>query len=77
MHGCAKPIAVEELPEKVIEEAEGANVAHSHDGVWPEDDSLLEHLQSQHRLPADPGLSASTLQGLHDRLHDETNAVEE
>jgi len=77
MHRCTKPIGMEELPEEVIEEAEGVNVAHSHEGVWPEEDSLLEHLQSRHRLPADPGLSAATQQGLHDRLHDETNAVED
>ena len=67
---------MDELPEEVIEDAEEANVAHTHDAVWADDDSLLDHLRSQHQLPADSGLSTSTQQGLHDRLHDETDAVE-
>jgi hypothetical protein len=77
--GChwTKPIGMDELPEEVIEDAEEANVAHTHDAVWADDDSLLDHLRSQHQLPADSGLSTSTQQGLHDRLHDETDAVED
>ena len=67
---------MDELPDEVIEKAEAANPTHSHDGIGADYDSLLEHLRSQHRLPADSGLSTTTLQGLHDRLHDETDAVE-
>lgn len=64
-----------ELPEDDIEAAEGTNVVHSHDRIASEDGTLVEHLQSLHHLDVDPGLSGSTQEGLHDRLHGETDAA--
>ncbi|MDQ1391727.1 MAG: hypothetical protein QOF30_704 [Acidimicrobiaceae bacterium] len=69
---------MEELPEETIEEAEEVSTAaHSHDDITSENDSLIEHLRSCHQLEAEPGLSASTQEGLHDRLHSTTKATDE
>jgi hypothetical protein len=68
---------MEELPEETIEDAEEVNTAHSHEGVSSENDSLLEHLRSRHQLDTEPGLSASTQEGLHDRLHSSTKAIDD
>jgi len=67
----------EEVPVEEIEAAEGANLDHSHEGISTEDASLIEHLKSQHQFDTEPGLSASTQQGLHDRMHGETDAAGE
>jgi hypothetical protein len=63
----------EELPEAEIEEAEGRSAAHKHGPL--DDDALLAHLRSPHGLDAPDQLSRSTLEGLHDRLHHETDAA--
>lgn len=68
---------MEELPEQAIEDAERANVAHSHDGVSSDDGSLVEHLHSVHQLDSEPQVSATTQEGLHDRLHSETRAIDD
>jgi hypothetical protein len=68
---------MQELPEETIEHAEGVNTAHSHEGISSEDDSLVEHLRSHHQLDTETGLSASTQEGLHDRLHDTTKAIDD
>lgn len=62
---------MQELPEEEIEEAEAAPAAadHGHEAVVAEDGTLLEHLEGTHDLEAPPGLSPSTQDGLHDRLH--------
>jgi hypothetical protein len=68
---------VTDLPDEEIEAAERAAPEHDHDGISGEDGTLLEHLQSCHELDAPDDLSAGTLQGLHDRLHEETDAARE
>ncbi len=68
---------MDELPEEAIQEAEVVTELHSHDSVTWVDGSLVEHLQVAHRLDAVSELSASTQQGLHDRLHDQTDAVDD
>ncbi|HET9772453.1 MAG TPA: hypothetical protein VFS16_16280 [Acidimicrobiia bacterium] len=64
----------EELPEDEIEAAEERPAAHGHDVM--DDDALLAHLRSRHALDTPDTLSRSTLDGVHDRLHDETDAAE-
>ena len=66
----------EELPDDAIEAAEEVTDDHSHDGVGEDADSLRTHLRSQHGLDAPDHLSSSTLEGLHDRLHDQTGAAD-
>lgn len=63
----------EELPEEAIEAAEEQPAPHSH-GTF-DDAELLDHLRSSHELETPDHLSRSTLEGLHDRLHDETDAA--
>jgi hypothetical protein len=65
----------EELPEAKIERAEARPADHRHDDM--DDDALLAHLRSPHGLDAPDHLSRSTVEGLHDRLHDETDAADE
>ena len=65
---------MEELPEEAIEVAEDISVNHSHDGPFDGDERLLTHLSSDPDLDAPTHLSSSTLNGLHDRLHQETGA---
>lgn len=66
-----------ELPEEQIEVAEAAgSTGHSHELVSSEDDTLIEHLRRDHALDPPPTLSPSTLDGLHDRLHDESHATD-
>ncbi len=67
----------DELPEDEIEAAEATSGIvgdHGHDGVAGVDGTLAEHLQTVHDLDADPGLSAATQEGLHDRLHGEAKS---
>lgn len=65
----------EELPDEEIEVAEERPAQHHHD-TFEDDDALRLHLQSPHGLDAPEHLSRATLEGLHDRLHDETDAAE-
>ena len=65
----------EELPEEEIEAAEERPAPHRHDAL--DDDGLLAHLQSLHGLDAPEHLSRPTLEGVHDRLHQETDAAAE
>jgi hypothetical protein len=58
---------MEELPEEAIEAAEEQLVTHDHGPL--DDEGLLEHLRSRHRLDVPADLSRSTADGLHDRLH--------
>ncbi len=68
---------VDELPEEAIEQAEVADAAHSHEAVSADDGSLIEHLQAMHGLDTEPRFSRSTQEGLHDRLHHESKAVDD
>ena len=63
----------EELPEAEIEAAEDRPALHRHGAL--DDEGLLVHLRSIHGLDTPDHLSRSTLDGIHDRLHDETNAA--
>jgi len=63
-----------ELPEDEIEAAEDRPAAHSHRDL-ADDEALLAHLCSLHGLDAPDHLSRATLEGLHDRLHEETDAT--
>ena len=63
-----------ELPEEAIEVAEEIPVKHSHDGLGDDAGGLPAHLRSDHDVDTPDHLSSSTLHGLHDRLHDETDA---
>lgn len=66
-----------ELPETEIETAEVVgSTHHHHERVSSQDDTLIEHLRRVHALDPPAELSRTTLEGLHDRLHDEAKATE-
>jgi hypothetical protein len=65
----------EELPEDEIEAAETRPAAHDHGAL--DDEAFLAHLQSPHGLDAPDHLSRATLEGLHDRLHHESDAADD
>lgn len=62
-----------ELPEDEIEEA-GTTGSTDHVHADMDEGALLEHLRGVHRLDAPERLSGQTLEGLHDRLHEESKA---
>lgn len=65
----------EELPEVEIEVAEAVgSTTHSHESVAAADGTLTEHLRRDHALDPPATVSPSTLEGLHDRLHDQRHA---
>jgi hypothetical protein len=66
---------VEELSEGEIERAEERPAAHDHGSLGDDDDALLAHLRSGHGLDSPDHLSRTTLEGLHDRVHHETDAA--
>ncbi|MDP8975292.1 MAG: hypothetical protein M3N28_02790 [Actinomycetota bacterium] len=70
---------MDEVPEEAIEDAEGtgASSGHHHEGVTGEDGTLRKHLKDMHQLEVPSGMSASTQDGLHNRLHDETAAADD
>ena len=63
----------DEIPENEIEAAESRPAAHDHGAL--DDAGLVEHLRTAHRLDVPDDLSRATAEGLHDRLHDETDAA--
>ena len=70
----------DELPEEEIEAAEEVSAVaddHSHGGVTALDGTLAEHLQTVHDLDADATLSATTQEGLHDRLHGQSKSSDD
>lgn len=70
-------VSDEPVTEEALEAAEALPSDHFHDGIAPDDASLAEHLREMHDLEPEGSLSASTLNGLHDRLHEEAHAVDE
>ena len=70
---------MDEVPEEAIQavEAEGTPGGHDHTGVTGEDGTLRGHLEEIHQLDVPSGMSPSTQTGLHDRLHDESGAVDD
>lgn len=66
-----------ELPESEIEAAQAVgSTEHDHQGVGSQDDTLVEHLRRLHALDPPAHLSRTTIEGLHDRLHEEAKAAE-
>lgn len=65
-----------ELPEPEIRAAEEATAEHDHLHVEAHDGSLREHLVRDHGLEVPGHLSATTQEGLHDRVHGETGAAD-
>jgi hypothetical protein len=69
-----------ELPAEEIEAAETSSDVvgdHDHAAVAAVDGTLADHLRAVHDLDADPGLSAATQEGLHDRLHGQSKASDD
>ena len=78
-----------EVPEEAIQEVEArrtstgltstgrTSAGHDHEGVTGEGGTLRAHLEEVHQLEVPPGMSASTQAGLHDRVHDDTAAVDD
>jgi hypothetical protein len=64
---------MEELPEEEIEAAEERPASHGHGSMT--DDELADHVRSVHGLDVPEHLSGSTVSGLHDRVHHETDAA--
>jgi hypothetical protein len=64
-----------ELPEDEIEAAEARRSSHHHGDF--DDEAFLAHLRSPHGLDAPDHLSRAALEGLHDRLHDESDAADD
>ena len=62
-----------ELPEDQIRAVEDGSPPHHH-GAF-DDVAFLDHLRSCHGLDTPDHLSRATLEGLHDRLHDESDAA--
>ncbi|GAC1353717.1 MAG: hypothetical protein NVSMB4_15430 [Acidimicrobiales bacterium] len=69
--------ALEPVKESQIEAAEAAPSDHFHDGITAEDGSLEAHVRDVHQVEMDAQVSASTLNGVHDRIHAEAHAVDE
>ncbi|HEV2767417.1 MAG TPA: hypothetical protein VGV63_06910 [Acidimicrobiales bacterium] len=66
-----------ELSEEEIETAElVGSTDHGHERVSSQNDTLVEHLRQVHALEPPATLSRTTLEGVHDRLHDEAKATE-
>lgn len=68
---------LDEVSEACLQEGEDRPADHDHDAVALTEDSLGDHLRSDHRVDAPTGLSLSTLQGMHDRFHGEAHAIDE
>ena len=66
------------MPEEAIEEAEHdpGRQAHDHQGVAADDGSLGVHLAVAHGLEPAEGVSPSTQEGLHDRVHGTSGAAD-
>ncbi|MDP8988276.1 MAG: hypothetical protein M3N11_08025 [Actinomycetota bacterium] len=76
--GVGRGGVVGELSEEEIEAAQVVgSTHHGHEQVSSQDDTLAEHLRRLHALDPPATLSRTTLEGLHDRLHDEAKATED
>ena len=64
-----------ELPEDQIQAAEDVPASHHHGDF--DDEALQAHLRSPHGLDTPDHLSRATLEGLHDRLHHESDAADD
>lgn len=63
------------MTERQLQAAEAAPTDHRHDEVVITEESLADHLTSEHGVDIPGGLSAGTMQGMHDRFHGETDAA--
>ena len=64
-----------ELLENQIQAAEDRPASHRHGDF--DDEAFLAHLRSPHGLDAPDHLSRPALEGLHDRLHQESEAADD
>lgn len=67
----------EQVPEERLLEGERRTTDHHHGDVAVTDQALEAHLVSDHGAELPERLSLGTLQGLHDRFHGETHAVDD
>lgn len=72
----AAPDATEPVGEDALEIAEALPSEHRHEGITVEDGTLEKHLREVHLLEVDSAVSGSTLNGIHDRVHEESHAVD-
>ncbi len=67
----------EEITEEQLQAGERSRTDHVHDEVVIREDSLAEHLCSEHAVELPDGLSFGALRGLHDRFHGEAHAIDD
>ena len=77
MPPVAAPDAIEPVGEDALEVAEALPSEHGHHGITAEDGTLEAHLREVHLLKLDSAVSGSTLNGIHDRVHEESHAVDQ
>ncbi len=65
-----------EVPEDLLRVGEMRPTNHRHGGVDVTDESLGEHLISEHALAVPGGMSFGALRGIHDRFHGEAHATD-
>lgn len=65
----------QELSEPEIEAAEHRASEHGHDDV--DAAGLADHVRTVHQLDVPEHLSASTVEGLHDRVHHQADAADD
>ena len=70
-------MAEEPVTDEELERAEARPSEHVHEGVSPNDGTLAAHLRDVHRLSLETSMSAATLNGIHDRVHEEAHAVDD
>lgn len=70
-------MADEPVTEDELEASEAIPSEHVHEGVSPDDGTLAAHLRDVHRLSLETSMSAATLNGIHDRVHEGTRAVDD
>lgn len=70
-------MAEEPLTEEELESAEAVPSEHAHEGISPNDGTLAAHLRDVHRLPLETSISAATLNGIHDRVHEDAHAIDD
>jgi hypothetical protein len=65
-----------EVPEELLRTGEVRPANHRHEGVDVTDESIGEHLISDHGLAVPAGLSFGALRGIHDRFHGQAHATD-
>ena len=73
--GIGTDVDEDEVTEAELRAGEAAPADHAHGDVAITEESLADHLVSEHHVDIPSGLSTGTLQGMHDRFHGETHAA--